>query len=185
MPSILSNPSAVEAQLVERLYARDEAAMTFFYTNYRVALHRVILRIVKSPELAEDVLQESMLKFWQSFAYYDATRSRLFTWALTICQHQAIDTLRLRANRQWAKSTDITECAPARQLVTPAASMLSADLATCLARLKPIYQEVLQYRLQQQMTLEEIAEFLDMPVGTVKNRSRVAMRSLLLIWQSS
>ncbi|QIX59720.1 sigma-70 family RNA polymerase sigma factor [Hymenobacter sp. BT18] len=174
-----------EANLVQRLYARDESAMTIFYSNYRAALYRVILRIVKSPDMADDVLQESMLKIWLSFAHYDAGRSRLFTWALNICQHQAIDTLRLKANRQWTKMDDIIGCIPAKQMATPAASMLSSDLATCLAYLKPIYREVLEYRFYQQMSVEETAKHLDMPLGTLKSRNREAMRCLLLIWKKS
>ena len=52
-----------ERLLIQRLYARDEQAMTLFYQQYRRALYQVIWRIVRQNELAEDILQESMLKF--------------------------------------------------------------------------------------------------------------------------
>jgi len=67
----ISEPTAVETALVRRLHQRDEAAMLLFYDQYSTMLYDVILRIVKHVQMAEDVLQESMLKTCYSFPAYN------------------------------------------------------------------------------------------------------------------
>ncbi|MEJ7661236.1 MAG: sigma factor [Hymenobacter sp.] len=56
--------------MLGRLYARDETAMAHFYKNYKRALYYTIWRIVRQDEIAEDLLQECMLKFWVAFPTY-------------------------------------------------------------------------------------------------------------------
>ncbi len=65
--------------------------MTEFYDRYSSALYGVIFRIVKAEDEAEDVLQEALVKIWHSFASYDATKGRLFTWVVNICRNLSID----------------------------------------------------------------------------------------------
>ncbi|WP_409334019.1 RNA polymerase sigma factor, partial [Staphylococcus aureus] len=84
----------LEKELIRRLYARDEAAMSLFYKNYSKALYYTIWRIVRQDQLAEDLLQECMLKFWLAFPRYDPSKGKLFTWALNIGRNLAIDCLR-------------------------------------------------------------------------------------------
>jgi RNA polymerase sigma factor (sigma-70 family) len=92
-------PPPAEEQLVARLRAQDEAAMTEFYDRYSAALYGVILRIVRKEEEAEDVLQEAMVKIWHSFQSYDPSKGRLFTWVLNVCRNLAIDKIRSRQYR--------------------------------------------------------------------------------------
>ena len=99
---------AHEDELVKRLYARDETAMTYFYQNYKAALYYTIWRIVRHTELAEDMLQESMLKFWLIFYEYKGSKGRLFTWALHISRNMAIDRLRVQ-RRLAARTTDFPQ----------------------------------------------------------------------------
>jgi RNA polymerase sigma factor (sigma-70 family) len=88
-----------EDLLVQRLRDRDESAMTLFYDRYSAALYGVIMRIVKKEEEAEDVLQESMVKIWNSFHSYDAGKGRLFTWVMNVSRNLAIDKIRSRQYR--------------------------------------------------------------------------------------
>jgi len=88
-----------EADLVRRLQAHDEKAMTEFYDRYAAALFGVIQRIVKDESEADDVLQESLVRIWNSIENYAPDKGRLFTWVVNISRNLAIDRLRLRQQR--------------------------------------------------------------------------------------
>ena len=68
--------------------------MEEFYKRYATTLYGIILRIVQREDLAEDVLQEAMVKMWQSFATYDPAREQLFTWAMNVSRDVSIRTMR-------------------------------------------------------------------------------------------
>ena len=99
----------LETELIQRLYARDEAAMTIFYQRYSKSLYYTIWRIVRQDELAEDILQECMLKFWLAFPRYDASKGRLFTWALNIARNLAIDCLREQRYRDAQRTHSLSD----------------------------------------------------------------------------
>ncbi len=86
-----------EGLLLNCLQTQDKRALSLLYDAYSPALYGVILRIVKSNLVAEDVLQVCFLKIWTNFHSYDSTRGRLFTWLINIARHAAIDKLRSRS----------------------------------------------------------------------------------------
>ncbi|GGF08658.1 RNA polymerase sigma factor [Hymenobacter cavernae] len=88
-----SSATPQERELIRRLTTRDTAAITLFYERYGAMLYRVILRLVKHPVLAENVLQESLATIWYDFDTFDATQHRLFPWALMICRSKAQEEL--------------------------------------------------------------------------------------------
>jgi RNA polymerase sigma factor (sigma-70 family) len=165
-----------ERQLVSRLYARDESAMTHFYQNYKSALYATIWRIVRHDELAEDVLQESMLRFWQTFASYDSSRGRLFTWALNISRNLAIDYL--RAQR---KLTQRTADLPEHESVLVAPTTFRPEhvgVRDWLTLLPPADRQLVDLLYLQGYTHPEAAEELKVPLGTIKSRVRRIIRTL-------
>jgi RNA polymerase sigma-70 factor (ECF subfamily) len=167
-----------EKELVRRLYARDEAAMSFFYKNYGKALYYTIWRIVRQDELAEDILQESMVKFWLAFPRYDASRGRLFTWALNIARNLAIDHLREQRYRDAQRTYSLTEdTAPNR----PAPATFRPEhigVRDWLLLLGPSDRQLLDLLYLQGYTQVEAAEELRLPLGTVKSRAGRIIRTL-------
>jgi RNA polymerase sigma factor (sigma-70 family) len=155
-------PKPSEQELVQRLYARDETAMTLFYDAYGKALHNTILRIVKQEEIAEDVLQESMVKIWFSFASYNANRGRLFTWALNVCRNVAIDHIRTKRH----------------QAAAPTFQPDHIGLRDLVAQLSPGDQRLIDLLYFNGFTQAEAAEELNMPLGTVKTHARRAIWTL-------
>jgi len=165
-----------ETQLVRRLYARDETAMTHFYQNYKSALYATIWRIVRHDELAEDVLQESMLKFWQTFAAYDSSRGRLFTWALNISRNLAIDYLRAQ-RKLTQRTTDFPE--HEAELAAPTTFRPEhVGVRDWLAILPAADRQLVDLLYIQGYTHPEAAEALQLPLGTVKSRVRRIIRTL-------
>lgn len=158
--------------------------MGTFYDRYGVTLFRIIYALVPQREAAEDVLQESLLKIWHAFPSYDASRGRLYTWALNICRHQAVDHLRAAQCRGAGKTRDVDSSAAAQHLAAPGGFRPEhLDVRACLAYLRPAYQRVLQLRYFEGFTQEEVAEQLGLPLGTVKTQQRQALRQLAGLWK--
>jgi RNA polymerase sigma-70 factor (ECF subfamily) len=167
-----------EKELVRRLYARDEAAMGLFYKNYGKALYYTIWRIVRQDELAEDILQECMVKFWLAFPKYDASRGRLFTWALNIARNLAIDHLRDQRYRDAQRTYSLTEeVVPHR----PAPATFRPEhigVRDWLQLLGPSDRQLLDLLYLKGYTQVEAAQELHLPLGTVKSRAGRIIRTL-------
>ncbi|TGD80657.1 sigma-70 family RNA polymerase sigma factor [Hymenobacter wooponensis] len=169
---------ATEELLVQRLRERDEAAMTIFYDKYSAALYGVIFRIVKKEEIAEDVLQEAMVKIWHSFGSYDADKGRLFTWVMNVCRNLAIDKIRSRQYRVGSRTQPIEESAALRQAAEPTFRPEHIGLQEMTRQLNPEQQQIVDLLYFGGFTQSEVAEELSLPLGTVKTRARAAIKVL-------
>ena len=174
----ISTPTAAEEELVRRLYARDEAALTVFYDRYGEALYGVILRIVKAEEVAEDVLQECLVKIWNSFASYDPGRGRLYTWVLNISRNLAIDKIRSRQYRVSSRTQPLEDSAALRQAAVPTFRPEHIGLQEMTAKLNPEQKQIIDLLYFGGFTQSEVAEELNLPLGTVKTRARAAIKVL-------
>jgi len=173
-----------EYALIERLYARDETAMAFFYKSYKKALYRTIWCIVRHEELAEDILQESMVKFWLTFATYTPSKGRLFTWALNISRNLAID--HLRQQRRTTYRTDSLSSNPMPDLAAPLTFRPEhTGVRDWLNLLAPHDRELLSLLYLQGYTHVETAEQLQLPLGTVKSSVRRSIRTLARLLRAS
>jgi RNA polymerase sigma factor (sigma-70 family) len=185
----MSSPASItlapdsEAELVQRLYARQESAMGMFYDRYGTVLYRVIRLLVPSAEEAEDVLQESLLKIWSSFARYDPQRGRLYTWAVNICRHQAVDYLRAARTRGAGRTTPLDDAPTAQWQLAVAYEPEHLDVHANLRWLRADQRVVLDLYYFQGYTQAEIAAHLGLPLGTVKTRCQQAVRQLALLYR--
>ncbi|WP_315985140.1 RNA polymerase sigma factor [Hymenobacter sp. BT188] len=169
---------APEELLVQRLRDRDEAAMTVFYDKYSAALYGVILRIVKKEEIAEDVLQESLVKIWHSFPSYDASKGRLFTWVVNVCRNLAIDKIRSRQYRVGSRTQPLEDSAAVRQAAPTGFQPDHIGLQEITKKLNPEQKQVIDLLYFGGFTQSEVADELNLPLGTVKTRARAAIKVL-------
>jgi RNA polymerase sigma factor (sigma-70 family) len=93
-----------EAQLIATLKAKNPKGAEAMYDMYAKCLYGVIIKIVRHTEMAEDTLQKSFLQIWNSFDSYDSSKSRLFTWMLTLTRNIAINTLRSKDYRNYIRT---------------------------------------------------------------------------------
>jgi len=182
----LSPPRPVnlsEEELIQRLKRRDESAMAILYDNYSAALYGVILRIVRSEALAEDVMQESFVKIWTSFEQYEVEKGRLFTWIINIARNTAIDKIRSKQYRVSAKTKAIED--------SPVSNMQSSydvkpehlGLKEIVAKLTPDQKQIIDMMYFDGYTQSEVAEELAIPLGTVKTRCRAAIKMLIKLFR--
>lgn len=168
-----------ENVLVTELLAGRSKALEKLYADYSSSLLGIISKVVKQEEVAQDVLQETFLKIWKSIDQYDPSRGRLFTWMARLARNKAIDHLRSRGEINSMRNEDILvmesevnekhqisynpECIGLRQLMTA---------------LTPAQSAILEMVYFQGYTQTEVAEALQIPVGTVKTRIRIAIKTL-------
>nr|WP_262908624.1 sigma-70 family RNA polymerase sigma factor [Hymenobacter translucens] len=152
--------------------------MTLFYDKYSTALYGVILRIVKKEEIAEDVLQESLVKIWHSFASYDATKGRLFTWVLNISRNLAIDKIRSRQYRVSSHTQTLEDSSAMRQAASSSFRPEHIGLEEITRKLNPEQKQIIDLLYFGGFTQSEAAEELNLPLGTVKTRARTALKVL-------
>ena len=168
-----------EQELVSLLLQQNDQAFSYLYDNYSPALFSIINQIVPDKEIAADVLQEVFLNIWKKIGTYDETKGRLFTWMLNIARNASIDKLRSRPYRQNLKNQPITEnvdSIKAYSVVSP--QVQDIGLKRLVNNLKEEYRVLLEMSYFQGFTHEEIAQLLNIPMGTVKTRIRSALTQL-------
>ena len=159
------------------LQNRDEQAMSFLYDRYSKALFNVIYRLVDNQEMSEDVLQESFVKIWNNIGQYDVTKGTLFTWMLNVCRNNAIDKTRSREFKNNAKNQSMDSSVNMEQHRTEF-NPETLGLKTITEKLKPEQKEIVDLVYFNGFTHVEVAEKLDLPLGTVKTRLRAAITEL-------
>jgi RNA polymerase sigma factor (sigma-70 family) len=175
-PALLT--ATEEAALVERLLARDEQALRLLHERYSRSLLTVILRLVRDQPLAEDLLQEGLLKVWLSIAHYDAGRGRLFTWMVRVCCNRAIDSLRSPRHR-FHQDTRSLEVGSAQRASAPTSfNPEHIGVRELTLKLKPRQREVIDLLYFGGFTQAEAAKQLGIPLATVKTRARTALQVL-------
>lgn len=172
--------SKLELHIVELLKEGDKRAIPLIYENYSSALFGVILKVTQNEALAEDALQESLIKVWKNAKKYDASKAKLFTWLYRIARNTAIDKLR-SYNNKFEKEIQITD-SNVYKLPTLGINQDALDLKKHVGTLDNKYQIVLQALFFEGMTQQEASEELDIPLGTVKSRLKIGLRELRKIY---
>ncbi len=175
----------VEESLLTLLSEHNQEGMEILYDNYSSALYGVIHRIVQNDEMAEDVLQETFLKLWSNFSQYDARKGRLFTWIVNIARNMAIDKVRSKEFTQRKKNRDISDSVSSVDLVYQTAfNPDTIGLEEMVVKLEPEYKQIIDLLFFGGYTQSEAAEKLNLPLGTVKTRSRAAIQKLRQIFDN-
>ncbi|MEJ7557527.1 MAG: sigma-70 family RNA polymerase sigma factor [Pedobacter sp.] len=171
--------SLSEEELVTKLKSQDTLAIQALYDMYSGALLGVITRVIQHTEVAEDLLQETFIKIWNSAGSYDNSKGRLFTWMMNIARNLSIDKLRSKDFKNSNKNQNIennVDFIDAQKEIIFNADLLGIkDLVTSL---KPEFKIVLDMVYFKGYTHVEAAEELNLPLGTVKTRIRMAIMEL-------
>lgn len=168
-----------EKQLIERLTQRDKSALEYLYDHYSGALYGVVLRIVKSETIAEEVVQDAFVKIWDKIASYDVQKGTLFTWMMAITRNLALDKLRSKGYKQLQKTDDIendvhiTNHRHSTEINTENIGV--KDMLNELHEDQRFVVEMLYFR---GYTQSELAKEYDIPLGTIKTRLRAAIIKL-------
>jgi RNA polymerase sigma-70 factor (ECF subfamily) len=164
-----------DAELAGRALSGSEHASRELVRRYERSVFNLIVRMVRNPALAEDLAQETFVKVFTRLSTYDP-RYKFASWILKIAHNTTIDHLR-QAHPPMSSlgdGDDPTE-APSPDSGTPSPLALVerkelADvLGTAIDQLRPEYRQVVILRYQEDLSYEEIAQVLGLPLGTVKS----------------
>lgn len=166
-----------EQELVSALQNRDTKAVEVLYDRYSKALLTIIYRIVENQEMAEDVLQDSFVKIWNNIGQYDNTKGTLFTWMLNICRNSAIDKTRSKEFKAGTKNQSLDGNV---NIAQPHAEFNpeTLGLKSMTEKLKPEQKQIVDLIYFKGYTHVEVSEELNLPLGTVKTRLRMAIMEL-------
>jgi RNA polymerase sigma factor (sigma-70 family) len=166
-----------EQELIAALKVRDDQAFSYLYDKYSGSLYTIIFQIVKSPEVASDVLQDVFVNIWRKMESYDPEKGRLFTWMLNISRNASIDMLRSKNYQNSQKNQEITDNVYGNNQATQI-SVDSIGLSKFLGKLRPEQRVLIELAYFKGYTHDEIAQIEDIPLGTVKTRIRNALLQL-------
>lgn len=173
-----------DSELARRVAAKDRAAFLALYDRYAGRVYGLCLRVLREPGAAEEVSQESFLKLWVRAGQFDPRRGALLSWLLTIARRTALDRLRREARRpalqDQADADDIF-----RHIPDPATQSEEARWGTlrmALQQLPAAQRAAIELAYYQGLSHREIAEHLEVPLGTVKTRLRLGMQRLRRDW---
>ena len=180
-------PPAEEAEIIRRCLAGDERAHRELLARYERPVFSVALRMLRQREDAEDVTQDTFVRMFRALERYDPSRP-FAAWLFTITSRLCIDLLRRRKIRpvplvryetgsSETETIDVPDASPGPEIQAQH-SEEERRVTDLIDALPPHYRIVVVMRHQQDMAYEEIAEALQLPLGTVKARIHRA-RALL------
>lgn len=169
---------AEREQLAEWLAATargDEQAFKRLYAATSPQLYALLLRILRSPERAQDALQDAYVRIWQKADTYSPERGAPLTWLLSIARYRALDMLRRRRpevampeepDRVATLLEDEQSLSPAQENEN---QQSLAAINACMGQLSDEQRESVLLAYYEGLTHQELAERMDAPLGTVKS----------------
>lgn len=165
-------PTVNEHELVARCQRGDREAQRVLYERTCGPVFRLLMRMTRSPQTAEDLAQETYLKAFSAIATFDG-RSAVHTWLYRIAVNQALQWLRRRRPPTLAPEVAVLRPDP-RNNGHEVETRL--DIEAAISMLDPLDRAILLLRYQEGLDYRAIAETADVPMGTVASRLSRARR---------
>ncbi|MBK9711827.1 MAG: sigma-70 family RNA polymerase sigma factor [Kouleothrix sp.] len=192
-PSVLTAAPASGARehepddlsLIAAISKGDSQALEVLYDRYAAVVYRLALRMLKNPEMAEDLVQEVFWRVWRRSGSFERGRGRVAQWLFGIAHNLCIDELR-RLRARPAPVYEDADHPVIQQLVdeqtdVPAAVWATEQrrvIAEALHQLPAPQRQAIELAYFGGMSHQEIATKLNRPLGTVKTRVRLGLQKL-------
>ena len=165
-----------DAVLIYRVVRHDRAAYAELFRRYAPKIKSFHLGLRATPAQADDLLQDVMVTIWRRAETYDSTKANVSTWIYTIARNRFID--RVRKEKRSEILMELEDDRPSEEPRLDDAVSLNQQttaLKAALTALPPEQNTVISMAFLKEMSHGEIAAALDLPLGTVKSRIRLAM----------
>ncbi len=171
--------------LIGAIAQRDNRALEVLYDRYSAMVYRMALRILKSPEQAEDIVQEVFWRVWRRSESFERERGRVAQWVFGIAHNLCIDELRRIRARPTPVYEDVDHPVIQQlideQVDVPASAWSSERrrvIVEALRHLPQAQRQAVEMAFFGEMSHQEIANRLDRPLGTIKTRVRLGLHKL-------
>ncbi len=167
----------IEGQKINGNYDNnDPMYFNQFYDNYKFSILRKVYTIVLNREISQDLCQEIFLKAWNKMSTYDPQKGEIYTWLLNIAINHCKDYLRSKYYKAGLKTTEIeTTIKIGNEEVFDDGKLHVAEL---IRFLKPEHQEYINLLFLQGFSQSDVSKIKEIPLGTVKTKSRAAINCL-------
>lgn len=169
----------LETDLVAQIQSGDESAFAELYDSYSAMLYGIITRIVSDQEDAANLLQDCFIKIWRNIESFDPTKGRFATWLINVARNTAIDFTRSKYFSQQRKNQNLDYLVSSEPISSATQfSVETMGLRQLVDKLPPVCRQVIEWMYFDGFTQQEIAENFGIPLGTVKSRTRLALKEL-------
>ncbi len=170
-----------DEDLISLVQTNDAEAFAVLYDRHSRTAYSLAYRMMGERQAAEDLLQDAFLKLWRAAGSYRAERGSVRTWLLSIVHNRGIDQLRSSASRRRTQEKVEASAPKVQPSEAFAQSWRNAQREQVREALKSLPEEqlkVLELGYFSGYTHVEIAELLDLPLGTVKGRMRLGLKKI-------
>lgn len=163
--------------------SQDRAAFNVLFHRFGKKIFALGMKITRNEQLANDLVQEAMLIIWQKAPLYDFDKGSAQTWIFTLVRNRCFDILRKMKRQPSGISADDIYAETEQELsVDPEQEQANAiqvdQIRQYFSRLPELQQQVIEYVFMRDLTHQEAAQQLDIPLGTLKSRLRLALNKL-------
>lgn len=179
-PTDIEVRRAAEAALLVRIREKDERAIEALYSRYSGPLYSLAYQVTGADRFAQDVVQEVFVAVWKDAARFDPSRGAVSSWLFALARHKAIDLVRKEQNvRKHTADVDLEFHEADDDVDQEAWLRLRRDtVRAAIQQLPEAQRTALELAFFAGLTHVEVAEKLDIPLGTAKTRIRTALLKL-------
>ena len=164
------------SNIIQLLEQRNQKGLSLLYDRYGPTLFGIIVRITGNKGLAEEILQQTFLSIWNNFGSYNSERGSLYTWMATVARNKALDEVRLKRHKFGQDIEQLNTQHLSNEVTTMNTDKM--DTSILMSILTEKNREVLDMVYLKGYSQADTAKALDIPLGTVKSRIRLAIGSL-------
>jgi RNA polymerase sigma-70 factor (ECF subfamily) len=159
--------------------------MRVLFARHHLRIYHYVARFTGDASLAEDAVSDVFLDVWRRSGKFEG-RSQVSTWLLAIARYKALTAMRRRADLQLDEEV---AAAVIDETIDIEAGLLEKDrsriIRRCLSRLSPVHREIIDLVYYHEKSIEEVAQIVRVPTGTVKTRMLYARRRLLKLLRAA
>lgn len=172
-----------DGDLLQRTADGDTAAFEILYRRYARPMLGLALRMLRDRSRAEDAVQETFAAIWRSARSYRPERGPAAPWLYAVARNAIVDRARARRDSTFADPPDAADSGPGPGDRAESA-WVSWRVHRAVEDLPANEREVLELAYWSGLSQSEVAQFLGLPLGTVKTRTRTALARLADLLES-
>ncbi|MEM7426051.1 MAG: sigma-70 family RNA polymerase sigma factor [Pseudomonadota bacterium] len=158
---------------------RDKSAFTALFEHFGPRIKGFMMRKGTDAELAEDLAQDTMITVWRKAHMYSRDKGTVSTWIFTIARNRRIDWARRSGNVKFSDIADYDQASDDPQSDETVTTQQEAKyVAQAIEALPDDQKQVISMAFMEDLTQMEISTRLNLPLGTVKSRMRLAYQKL-------
>jgi len=179
----MTMPPLSDEEVLAAVADRDPDAIAVLFDRYGGLAYSLAMRMLADPSAAEDVVQEAFMSVWRKAGRYDLAKGAARSWLLSIVRNRAVDRIRRLRSRGGGHEQGLDDLGGDDPWLPDVWAEVSVSLdrqtiAAALAGLPEAQRQVIELAYYGGHTHVEIAQRLEVPLGTVKGRIRIGVKRL-------